>query len=204
MDIYNPNQSIYYVYAYLRDDYTPYYIGKGKGKRSHTKGQGEVRPPKNKSLIIIIEQNLTELQSFILERYYIRWFGRKDNNTGILRNKTDGGDGCSGRILTNEHKRKIGISHTGKSRPPFSDDWKRKIGNSNKGKKHKIESINKRLDAYFINSKKWLVTDPNGISYTISNMSQFCRDNNLNPGNMTSVSKGKLKDTKGWKCIRLN
>lgn len=127
---------IYYVYAYIRQDGTPYYIGKGKGNRYKTNHRSHgISIPKDKSRIIFLETNLSNCGSLALERRYIRWYGRKDNGTGILRNRTDGGDPGS-YVPSKETNRKISESLKGRT---LSEDHIRNIKEyqSNRTEEHK-------------------------------------------------------------------
>ena len=151
----------YYTYAYLREDRTPYYIGKGQGKRIYSKNR-RIKPPKDKSRIIFLKQNLTEEEAFKHEIYMIDVFGRKDLGTGILHNMTDGGEGISnlsdetrkkmsevkkgennpnyGKIFSEEHRKKLSEARKGENNPNygkiFSEEHKRKISEAIKGENH--------------------------------------------------------------------
>ena len=104
----------FYVYAYLRSDGTPYYIGKGKGRRCFDPRGKAAKPPKNKALIVLLREGMTEAQAFWWESLYIRHWGRKDIGTGSLRNKSDGGEGASGAIRSTAYKERMSRLHKGK------------------------------------------------------------------------------------------
>jgi hypothetical protein len=147
----------YYTYAYLREDGTPYYIGKGEKDRIYKKGKGEVNPPKDKSRIIFLKQNLTEEQAFKHEIYMIAVFGRKDNGTGILRNRTNGGEGVSGAIRSDEYRKNISKirkeyhKNNPHKNPMFNKDIKskwEKIIQSDDYKNKQLKSSYKRIEIF--------------------------------------------------------
>jgi hypothetical protein len=130
----------YYTYAYLREDKTPYYIGKGKGNRLYKRGSRVFAPPKDKSRIIYLKQNLTEGEAFKHEIYMIAVLGRIDLGTGILHNRTDGGEGISNP--SEETRRKMSETHKGKI---VSEESRKRIGEANKNPSE--ETRRKKSDA---------------------------------------------------------
>ena len=132
------NPKRFYTYAYLREDRTPYYIGKGSGRRYYSRKKTDVKPPKDKTRIILLKQNLTEEEAFKHEIYMIALFGRKNLGTGILLNRTDGGQGSSN--FSEEALKKI--SEASKNRI-YSEKTRRKKSKSMTGKFHSEETKQK-------------------------------------------------------------
>ena len=129
----NPNR--FYTYAYLREDRTPYYIGKGQTRRAYQQKGKPCRVPTDKSKVIFLKQNLTEEEAFKHEIYMIAIFGRKDLKTGILRNKSNGGQGNSGKIVSEETRKKLREINLGKK---YSEETRAKLREIKGGKKHPL------------------------------------------------------------------
>lgn len=138
----------FYSYLWLREDGTPYYAGKGTGKRAFIRGGHRLRPPANHSRIMVFPM-VNEAEAFESEIALIELFGRKDLGTGCLRNLTDGGEnppkGClKGRHLSKEHKKKLSTAHLGKP------NWKLR------GQKRSVETIHRMSKP---RSHSWRLSD---------------------------------------------
>lgn len=93
----------FYTYIWLREDGTPYYVGKGCGDRATKRRWRRIGfpPPVDR---IVITYHESEEAAFNSEKSLIALYGRKDLGTGCLSNMTDGGENPP--------------SHLGKKRSP--------------------------------------------------------------------------------------
>ena len=157
---------MYYTYAYLRDDGTPYYIGKGKGYRCNYGNGKNCNPPKDKSRIIKLKQNLTEEEAFKHEIYMIAVFGKKCDDTGILMNIADGGNAPPKMY--------------GDDSPTKRPEVRAKIGASNKislkGRKVPEEVKQKQSNTW----KEKLKNNPRPMSYYTDNLKKMAERNKTN------------------------
>lgn len=173
------------VYMYLRKDNTPYYIGRGTHRRPFQKHNGTSSCPKDKSRIHILYNDIGFLSSCAIEIFWIAIYGRKDLGTGILNNRTNGGEGATGYKHTEEHKqhlretvtgrrhsektkRKLSALRTGSDNPMYGKESPMRgkthtaevrqiISNANKGKMQSAETRQKNREAH-IGKKKSIET----------------------------------------------
>ena len=172
----------YYVYIYLNPlkNNEPFYIGKGKGNRykkhlcknEHFYNNYKINTinkiiekTNNYPPIEIYKDNLSEEDAFYLEEELIAFYGRKNNNTGILTNMTDGGEGNSGRLISEEEKKNISVRMS----KPHTEQHK-----INQGivKKNKIVVKDKEGKKFSVdkNDPRWISGELVGVSkgYKIS------------------------------------
>jgi hypothetical protein len=113
----------FYTYLWLREDGTPYYVGKGVNHRGFTSAMHRLPCPSDKSRIIIQEW-LSEIDAYEAEKFLIAYYGRKDLSEGCLRNLTNGGDqppsrkGAKHTEASNQKNREahLGFRHSDKSK----------------------------------------------------------------------------------------
>jgi|688.fasta_scaffold255090_2 hypothetical protein len=126
----------FYVYLFLRHDGTPYYVGKGTGRRQW-EGSRRINMPKDLNRNLRILDQMTEEDAFAWEKLLIAVYGRKDLGAGILCNLTDGGDGTSGNVFSEESKAKMSAAKIGK---PRSEAARQRIREVTTGRLHTPEA----------------------------------------------------------------
>ena len=142
---------IYYVYGYLRSRKGPFgekgtikYVGKGSNYRYRGQHQN-VKVPKNLARdVIFFQKNMEEKDAFDMEETLITKYGRQDKGTGILENRSEGGNkppSAAGmkrkkkRIWSEESKAKLSASLTGlvKSQEHINNIVEKRILNGSYG-----------------------------------------------------------------------
>jgi len=192
-------------------------VGKGMGKRYKSKFK---RNAYWKNIVnkvgytpMIIQNFLTEEESFQLEKYYIQHFGR--NN---LCNMTDGGEGSSGCIPNEKTRKKFSENTIGEKNPMYgkksamygkkhTEESKKKMSNKQKGEKHPMfgkihtEESKKKMSESRTgnknpNSKKVINIETNEIYFCVREAANIF---NINYNTLTAYLKGKLKNKTPFK-----
>lgn len=97
-----------------------------------------------------------------------------------------------GRKISDETRKKLSESH---KNIRLSEKTKMKLSIINKNKKPHENAIRASIKS---SSKTYEIIKDDGQKFVISNMAQFCRDNNLSKSKMSSLNTGKIKFYKNF------
>lgn len=136
---------MFYTYIWRDSTGVPFYVGKGVGRRAR-----EVYPyrrsaefmaeyAKGGCFVEIVDDFIHESDSLAHEIELIEMYGRRDDG-GLLINKTDGGEGQSGRVVTDETRKKLSIANSGRRPTP---ETRAKMSAAQKGKTLTLEARDK-------------------------------------------------------------
>lgn len=92
---------MFYTYLWRDASGVPFYVGKGIGKRAwttnakHRSTSFVEEHAKGGCSVEIVDEFILESEAHALEMELIERYGRRDIGTGVLVNRTDGGEGVS-------------------------------------------------------------------------------------------------------------
>lgn len=115
----------------VRFPYQPFYVGKGKGNRSKIHGAScmlKLMSHKNNTIkairklglreIVVQSTDMRNVDDWTAQAYeidLIAGIGRRNLGEGPLTNLTDGGEGTTGKVVSELTRNKIGAAHKGKT-----------------------------------------------------------------------------------------
>jgi lambda repressor-like predicted transcriptional regulator len=177
----------YYTYAYLREDRTPYYIGKGEKNRAYvrhwrSKSRGGYFDPPPTDRILILKRFNSEYDAYKHEIYMIAVLGRKDLGTGILRNLTNGGEGMSGVPAWN--KGKIGVC------PEHQKEINRQMMKKRYENGYSVSGANNPR------AKTWRIVFIDGRELVIKSIHDWAKENGYSKASIRNVQIKKWARTK--------
>lgn len=112
---------LFYTYLWMDRNGAPFYVGKGTGKRAWqmTKRSRDFKAVHSLGgcTVEIIDQFVLESEAFAHECMLIERYGRIEFG-GCLVNKTDGGEGPTGQIMSLESRDRIRAARVGKKLSP--------------------------------------------------------------------------------------
>jgi hypothetical protein len=203
----------------------PFYIGKGQGNRMnhHVYRRNKGNNHKNNKIkAILLEgmepiatkviESLSESEALKSEENLIEVIGRSRDKKGPLTNFFKN-DEESKRFR--DEKANIKISQKLKGRflgRKLTPQWRNRIRKNNAKfwlGKHLSESTKEKLrqaveiQDFSYRRNKYELESPKGETFTTNNLKLFCKEQNLSRTKIMSISTGKRKYYKGWKCKRL-
>lgn len=159
----------FYVYTHAKPDGSIFYVGKGQGNR-YRQFSKRTAWHKNiaqkygaENIIIQIVNCVSEQAAFELEKIYIKQL--RESGAELV-NMTDGGEGISGLVHTEETRRKLSESKKGLSTPKMrecqlgkkaSQETRQKMTEARTGKTQSEETKQKRRESL----RLWHATNPN-------------------------------------------
>lgn len=139
----------FYVYLHRKPATgEAFYVGKGSNDRAwNVERNIQWKRTRNKHGLVveIIASGLQEWYALELEMNLIAYYGRADLGKGTLLNKTDGGDGCKGLLVTEETKelqsknKSKWLSENPDKHPMKYPSARKKISEGMKGENHPMK-----------------------------------------------------------------
>jgi hypothetical protein len=164
-----------YLYIWMRENGTPFYIGIGRNKRYkylHRRNPHTLNIVRKMGGIHKVPKKIIPVKNWEaackLEIKLIKKYGRTDTHTGSLTNKTDGGEGTVNKIISTKVRKAVSKANSNRI---WSDDSREAMSKSLKGRPVSKSTRKKLKEAFIGKSRPQHVLDAmkTGVKKAIAN-----------------------------------